>query len=178
MKLENCVLGLAYLGKHFPGLKYNANALHLELGDMPDEIFKAALMSIVRTERAINRTENLCAVILQHASPTITWAEALESIMSEIRRVGAEGLKYGEHPKFRHKAIYRLIETFGWSHLCNTLGDPTVVAQARDAFNQLVDVEESKQYRELTAGEVKKLPGGVGALIEKVAGRRVLSERR
>jgi hypothetical protein len=92
---------------------------------------------------------------LNHADQ-ITWADAWDSVMAEMRRIGSYG-----SPHFEDELTARVVKSMGWKALCASENTQTDRAQFRDMYNAIASRQESAQKLLPQARELAERSGGM-----------------
>ena len=107
--------GIAQIVKSFPDKPIDTELIWEYLKDLTDEQFIAGIKKVMSEKEAINRSDNIIAIVRKMAlMPDLLEAgDAWGVVMKAVSRIGSYGV-----PVFKDKVIGRAVECLGWRNIC------------------------------------------------------------
>jgi lysophospholipid acyltransferase (LPLAT)-like uncharacterized protein len=160
MNTDNTLSILDQLFSSYPNTKIEPATVAVYVRLLQD-IPPADLQTIV--DQAIATSEFLPTIAklrdtwhaMNHADQ-ITWADAWDAVMAEMRRIGSYG-----SPHFEDELTARVVKSMGWKALCASENTQTDRAQFRDMYNAIASRQESAQKLLPQARELAERSGGM-----------------
>jgi hypothetical protein len=127
------------------------------LSDIPLDDLQTIVDQVIANDKFLPTIAELRDMhhTLNHADQ-ITWADAWDSVMAEMRRIGSYG-----SPHFEDELTARVVKSMGWKALCASENTQTDRAQFRDMYNAIASRQESAQKLLPQARELAERSGGM-----------------
>lgn len=129
------------------------------LQDIPIEVLRAAFDKVMlqHEKRPVPAVVYKAAKELveqKNGTNILPWAKAWDEIDKQLRTVGSWG-----KPEFSRPEIEKVIKSYGWTNLCQTLTKdmPIVRAQLRNMYQEVCEEVEERKINSYVLGNTKLL---------------------